>query len=35
MKFDDAYTLLLTHESRLEQAQKDQNVSNLFNANYT
>ncbi|KAH9678112.1 putative carboxylesterase 120 [Citrus sinensis] len=31
MEFDDAYALLLTHETRLEQEQDDKN---LFNANY-
>lgn len=34
MGFDDACTLLLIHESKLEQAQKDQNVNSVFNANY-
>ncbi|KAL9408690.1 hypothetical protein AB3S75_047134 [Citrus x aurantiifolia] len=31
MEFDDAYALLLTHETRLEQ---DQDDKNMFNANY-
>ncbi|KAH9725225.1 hypothetical protein KPL70_007794 [Citrus sinensis] len=31
MEFDDAYALLLTHETRLEQEQDDKN---MFNANY-
>ena len=31
MEFDDAYALLLTHETRLEQEKDDKNV---FNANY-
>ena len=31
MEFDDAYALLLTHETRLEQEQDDKSV---FNANY-
>lgn len=33
MGFDDACTLLLIHESKLEQAQ-NQNFSSVFNANY-
>ncbi|KAL9433522.1 hypothetical protein AB3S75_028368 [Citrus x aurantiifolia] len=31
MEFDDAYALLLTHETRLEQ---DQDDKSMFNANY-
>lgn len=39
MGYDDAYTLLLTHEARLEQNQNPQAVFNvncsMFNANYS
>ena len=31
MEFDDAYALLLTHETRLEQ---DQDYKSVINANY-
>lgn len=39
MRYDDAYTLLLTHEARLEKNQNPQAVFNvncsMFNANYS